>query len=82
VVRAGAADVAELRSLLPYSGFTTLMADWWTGRATQALRFAVALRAFGARAEAGGWARDGLLQAMKAWAARRGVLIIQSIALT
>jgi acyl-CoA synthetase (AMP-forming)/AMP-acid ligase II len=73
VVRAGAADVAELRSLLPYSGFTTtLMADWWASRATQAMRFAVALRALGAWAEAGGWARDGLLQAVKAWAARRG----------
>jgi acyl-CoA synthetase (AMP-forming)/AMP-acid ligase II len=72
VVVAGAPDVVELRALLPYSSFTGLMADWWTSRATQALRFAVALRALGARAEAGGWARDGLLQAMKGWAARRG----------
>ncbi|MFD0362980.1 AMP-binding protein [Nocardia sp. GCM10030253] len=72
VVRAGTPDVVELRSLLPYSSFTALMADWWTARATQALRFAVALRALEARAEAGGWARDGLLQAMKGWAARRG----------
>ncbi|MFQ6327379.1 AMP-binding protein [Nocardia sp. CWNU-33] len=72
VVRSGTPDVAELRSLLPYSGFTELMAHWWTARATQALRFAVALRALGAHAEAGGWARDGLLQAMKGWAARHG----------
>ncbi|MFQ6396788.1 AMP-binding protein [Nocardia sp. KC 131] len=72
VVVAGAPDVVELRALLPYSSFIGLMADWWTSRATQALRFAVALRALGARAEAGGWARDGLLQAMKGWAARRG----------
>ncbi|MEV6430333.1 AMP-binding protein [Nocardia sp. NPDC051463] len=72
IVRSGTPDVAELRSLLPYSGFTELMANWWTGRATQALRFAVALRALGAHAEAGGWARDGLLQAMKGWAARHG----------
>ncbi|WP_330253223.1 AMP-binding protein [Nocardia sp. NBC_00565] len=72
VVRAGVPDIVELRALLPHSNFTALMADWWTRRATQALRYAVALRALHVRAEAGEWARDGLLQAMKAWAAGRG----------
>ncbi|WP_228002264.1 AMP-binding protein [Nocardia australiensis] len=72
VVRGGAVDVTELRSLIPHSDFTALIAQWWTGRATQALRFTVALRALGAHAEAAGWARDGLLQAVKGWVAGRG----------
>ncbi|MFX0579639.1 AMP-binding protein [Nocardia nepalensis] len=72
VVRSGSPDIAELRALLPHARFTTLMADWWTQRATQALRYAVALRALHAQDEAGDWARDGLLQAMKGWAARNG----------
>ncbi|MFI9505047.1 AMP-binding protein [Nocardia sp. NPDC052566] len=72
VVRAGVVDIERLRAPVPYSAFTTLMTDWWTGRARQALRFAVALRALGARDEALGWMRDGLLQAMKGWAAWRG----------
>ncbi|WP_433194182.1 AMP-binding protein [Nocardia sp. CA-107356] len=72
VVESGAPDIAELRALLPHSNFTMLIADWWTQRATQALRYAVALRALHAGDEAADWARDGLLQAMKGWAARRG----------
>ncbi|MFD6463989.1 hypothetical protein ACFWFG_39050, partial [Streptomyces roseolus] len=55
-----------------------LVADWWTTRAVQALRYAVALRALGARAEAGGWARDGLLQAIKGWAARHGETYLET----
>ncbi|WP_433522478.1 AMP-binding protein [Nocardia pseudovaccinii] len=72
VVRPGAPNVTELRALLPHSRFIALAADWWTRRATQALRYAVALRAMRAEAEAADWARDGLLQAMKGWAARKG----------
>ncbi|WP_433680163.1 AMP-binding protein [Nocardia sp. CA-119907] len=72
LVESGTPDIAELRALLPHSNFTTVIADWWTRRATQALRYAVALRALRAEDEAGEWARDGLLQAMKGWAARRG----------
>lgn len=72
MVRSGAPDVVELRALLPHSRFTVLVADWWTRRATQALRYAVALRALHAEAEATDWARDGLLQAMKGWVARKG----------
>ncbi|WP_433662897.1 AMP-binding protein [Nocardia sp. CA-128927] len=72
VVRSGSPDIDELRTLLPYSTFTTLIADWWTARAQQALRYAIALRTLKARDEAIDWARDGLLQAIKGWAARRG----------
>ncbi|MFI6046545.1 AMP-binding protein [Nocardia sp. NPDC051321] len=72
VVRPGVLDIDELRTLLPHSTFTTLIADWWTARAEQALRYAIALRALKARDEAIDWARDGLLQAIKGWAARRG----------
>ncbi|MFI6165147.1 AMP-binding protein [Nocardia sp. NPDC051052] len=72
VVRPGVSDIDELRTLLTHSTFTTLIADWWIARAEQALRYAVALRALKARDEAIDWARDGLLQAIKGWAARRG----------
>ncbi len=72
VVRSGEPDIAELRAVLPHSRFMALVADWWTGRATQALRYAVALRTLHAEAEAADWANDGLLQAMKGWAARKG----------
>ncbi|PXX60181.1 acyl-CoA synthetase (AMP-forming)/AMP-acid ligase II [Nocardia tenerifensis] len=72
VVRPGTPDVSELRALLPHSTFKTLIADWWTARAQQALRYAIALRTLKARAEAIDWARNGLLQAVKGWAARRG----------
>ncbi|MBL1074559.1 AMP-binding protein [Nocardia sp. 2] len=78
VVRAGEVDLAELRSLMPYGGFSALAARWWTGRAAHALRYAIALRAFGAHAEAVEWACDGLLQAMKGWAARRGETYIET----
>ncbi|MEV0294031.1 AMP-binding protein [Nocardia sp. NPDC050710] len=78
VVRPGAVDLDPLHSIIAYSDFAALVADWWTARAVQALRFAVALRAFGARAEANEWARDGLLQAMKGWAARRGETYLET----
>ncbi|MEU8894686.1 nucleotidyltransferase domain-containing protein [Nocardia sp. NPDC048505] len=77
-IRSGAVDLVDLRALLPYSRFAGVLADWWTARAVQALRYAVALRALGARAEAGGWARDGLLQAVKGWAAHRGETYLET----
>ncbi|WP_167473230.1 AMP-binding protein [Nocardia arthritidis] len=78
VLRPGAANVDELRDLLPYTEFREIVARWWLDRATQAVRYAVALRAFDARAEAVGWIRDGLLQAMKGWAARRGETYLET----
>lgn len=78
VVLSGEPDIAELRALVPYSTFSDLMAQWWFGRARQALRFAVALHALGARGESAGWARDGLLQAIKGWAAGRGETYLET----
>ncbi|MGV9664255.1 AMP-binding protein [Nocardia niigatensis] len=78
VVRPGAVDLDELRGILGHDGLTTLVADWWTERARHALRFAIALRAFGSHAEAEAWAEDGLLQAMKAWLGRRGETYLET----
>lgn len=78
VVRTGSQDVGELRALLPHAAFAALLAEWWHDRARQALRYAVALRALHARDEAVEWARDGLLQAMKGWAARRGESYVET----
>ena len=71
IVRAGSARarVEALRDVLSYPTFTELMRRWWTARAEQSLRQAVAMAALGATPDALGWARDGLQQAAKAWAA-------------
>ncbi|MGO4616372.1 AMP-binding protein [Nocardia sp. 2YAB30] len=73
-----APDVTELRALLPHPVCTGIIADWWRRRAFHALRYAAALRTLKARDEAIGWARDGLLQAMKGWAARRGETYLET----
>ncbi|MEC3955937.1 AMP-binding protein [Nocardia sp. CDC153] len=78
VVRPGAVDLGELRAVLDYDTFATVVADWWTARARHALRYAVALRAFGAHIEAVAWAEDGLAQAMKGWLARRGETYLET----
>ncbi|WP_067823292.1 AMP-binding protein [Nocardia inohanensis] len=78
VLRAGTVDLDALRRVLDYPEFTTRIADWWTARATHALRFAIALRAFGAHEEAAEWAADGLLQAMKGWAAHQGETYLET----
>ncbi|MBF6427350.1 AMP-binding protein [Nocardia cyriacigeorgica] len=69
LVRPGAPDIDDLRATLPHGEFAAALADWWAARARQGLRYAVALRTLDASAEATEWARDGLRQAMKAWAA-------------
>ncbi|WP_280382826.1 AMP-binding protein [Nocardia wallacei] len=71
-------DLTELRSLLSYSEFARIVDEWWSERARQALRYAVALHAMGEREEATAWSRDGLLQAVKAWAARRGETYLET----
>ncbi|RBO88429.1 AMP-binding protein [Nocardia puris] len=78
VVRSGAVDLAGLREILPHRVFRDVVADWWAARATQALRYAVALRALRAEDEAIEWARDGLTQAVKAWAARQGETYVET----
>ncbi|GAB2691050.1 AMP-binding protein [Nocardia thraciensis] len=74
----GGPDITELRSPLPPDEFARILGDWWSERARQALRYAVALHAMGEREEADEWARDGLLQAVKAWAARRGETYVET----
>ena len=78
VVREGNPDIAGLRAVVPYDEFARVMQTWWSARAVQALRYSVALAAMGADEEADGWARDGLAQAMKAWAASLGETYLES----
>ncbi|MBF4996359.1 AMP-binding protein [Nocardia sp. BSTN01] len=79
VLRSSAAvDLDGLLALLPADGFAETVSGWWAQRSRHALWFAVALRAMGADAEADGWARDGLLQAVKSWAATRGETYIET----
>ncbi|MGW1894338.1 DUF6001 family protein [Streptomyces sp. NPDC002004] len=77
VVRGGGL-VDGLRRLLPYPRFAELMTRWWTGHARQSLRQAVALRVLGRHEEAAGWAENGLLQAVKAWAAAHGECYLET----
>ncbi|BCK57673.1 AMP-binding protein [Nocardia wallacei] len=74
----GCPELAELLALLPNSEFAGKVGEWWTARARQALRYAVALAALGEREEAAAWARDGLLQAVKAWATAYGETYIET----
>ncbi|MFF0495843.1 AMP-binding protein [Nocardia aobensis] len=79
VLRSSAAvDLDGLLALVPADGFAETVSGWWAQRSRHALWFAVALRAMGADAEADGWARDGLLQAVKSWAATRGETYIET----
>ena len=71
-------DLAGLTDVLPAADFAVTVARWWARRSRHALWFAVALRAMGAIEEAEGWARDGLLQAVKSWAAGRGETYLET----
>ncbi|MEU1983928.1 AMP-binding protein [Nocardia sp. NPDC019395] len=71
-------DIAALRAVLTHHEFAQRIARWWAERARQALRYAVAWRALGAGDDAADWAADGLLQAVKAWAARRGETYLET----
>ncbi|WP_227980526.1 AMP-binding protein [Nocardia spumae] len=79
VVRAGSGvDLDGLRAVLPVADLAAIVARWWAERSRHALWFAVALHAMGATEESGGWARDGLLQAVKSWAATRGETYLET----
>ncbi|GAB2530513.1 AMP-binding protein [Nocardia heshunensis] len=78
VIRTGDVDLDELRGVLAADAFANQVAQWWTGRARHALRYAVALRAFGADHEAMAWAEDGLVQGMKGWLASRGETYLET----
>ncbi|MBF6061544.1 AMP-binding protein [Nocardia terpenica] len=71
-------DLDGLRELLPRTAFAGVVAGWWAERARHALRYAVALHALGEHDEAGAWARDGLLQAVKAWLAEHGETYLET----
>lgn len=62
----------NLGKQLPAGDFAALMAAWWAEHGRQSLRHAIALAELGNGAEAVAWARAGLLQAVKSWAAGRG----------
>ncbi|MFC8528036.1 AMP-binding protein [Nocardia sp. NPDC057227] len=79
VVRAGGdVDLAALRAVLAPAELAERLAGWWTARAGQALRYAVLWQLLGANAEALEWARDGVNQALKAWAARSGETYLET----
>lgn len=68
----GHALVEEVKALLPVERFRRIAADWWAHRARQALRHATALLCLGECDEAVDWARAGLVQTVKSWAAGLG----------
>ena len=80
VVRPGSdfEQVLQVQSSVPYREFTGWMRRWWLSRARQSLRQAVAFEAFGARADARAWARDGLQQAAKGWIAGCGEAYLET----
>jgi len=84
VVRPGSEtdQILQVQSSVPYLNFTDWMRRWWLSRARQSLRQAVAFEAFGARADARAWARDGLQQAAKGWIAGRGEAYLETKWLT
>ncbi|MGC0366678.1 acyl-CoA synthetase (AMP-forming)/AMP-acid ligase II [Rhodococcus sp. 27YEA15] len=78
LVRQGSVDVDALRLDLPYDDFGAVMANWWRARAEECLRRAVAFAAMDCIPESLDWARDGVLQAAKGWAAERGETYLES----
>jgi len=74
-------DVADtvlrpVRAQLP-GGFASLAAGWWAHSARQSLRQAVASAVLGQEGDAAEWARNGLVQVVKSWAARRGETYVE-----
>jgi hypothetical protein len=64
--------VDKIKDTLAYDAFAELMSTWWAEHARQSIRHAIALDELGAPREAVTWARSGLLQAAKSWAAGKG----------
>jgi hypothetical protein len=74
-------DVAEAvlrsaRAELP-DDFASIVAGWWGRSAKHSLRQAMAWALLGQAGEAAGWARTGLVQATKSWAAGRGETYVE-----
>ncbi|MFG2197073.1 hypothetical protein [Streptomyces sp. NPDC048639] len=68
----GHALIETVKGMLPVERFRTIAADWWAHHARHSLRHAMALLCLGEGDEAADWARAGLVQAVKSWAAGRG----------
>lgn len=68
----GHALVEEVKGMLPVERFRKIAADWWAHYARQSLRHATAMMCLGEPEEAVDWARAGLVQVVKAWAAGQG----------
>ena len=68
----GHALVDEIKGLLPAEQLRRTAGDWWEHYARQSLRQAMALACLGESEEAVDWARAGLVQVVKAWAAGQG----------
>ncbi|MFR0355164.1 hypothetical protein [Streptomyces sediminimaris] len=68
----GHALIGEVKAMLPVERLRRIAADWWAHRARQSLRHATALHCLGEMDEAVDWARAGIVQAVKSWAAGLG----------
>ncbi|GIF23854.1 putative nucleotidyltransferase [Actinoplanes tereljensis] len=64
--------ITKVRENLSYDMFATVMTKWWAEYARQSVRHAVMLESLGQHDQAAVWARAGLQQAAKSWAARHG----------
>lgn len=62
----------DLIGLLSSQELSDLIARWWLRRAGHCLRYSAAMALLDHPAEAVNWAREGLVQAMKGFLARRG----------
>ncbi|MEU4243748.1 hypothetical protein [Actinoplanes sp. NPDC026619] len=64
--------ITKVRENLAYDAFATVMTKWWAEYARQSVRHAVVLNSLGQDEQAAVWAKAGLQQAAKSWAARNG----------
>jgi predicted nucleotidyltransferase len=74
----GAELIRDGRACLPYEDFAEIVAGWWAHRARQMMRQAIAWSALGRHQDAADTAREGLVQAVKSWAARRGETYLET----
>lgn len=68
----------ELRDIVSDSELQGVLARWWRRRATECLRQSAALTLLHADEESADWAREALIQAMKAFLAERGESYIET----
>ena len=68
----GADLIRKVRENLADDVFAAVMTAWWAEYARHSVRHAIMLAALGQHDQAAVWARAGLQQAAKSWAARNG----------